>query len=190
MTLQIMDNGTEIRRLGISGATDIELFLHEKLRLKRYFRLSIANTNHATGEGYFVDSHLIGLSTTYSLDYHVGTEAGCHLQNTRMHIVIQCVNHVTGSHLPGQHKFIVVDIGGNNCRTTLCRTHNSAHSHHTAANNHHHINIGHLCPRYGMETHTHRFYQRTLARREQTCGYHLLPWQAYGLFHGAIALNA
>ena len=55
--------------------------------------------------------------------------------------------------------YCIVYVCCNHRCASLRRAYYGSHSYHTATDNHHNINVGYLCARYGMESHAHRFYQ-------------------------------
>ena len=96
-----MDDGTEVRGLCITRTTDIEFLLNEILGLERNLGLGIADADDTASESNFIDSHLISGRAAHSLDDHIGTESGSHLQQTGMYILCLRVDGVAGSHLLG-----------------------------------------------------------------------------------------
>ena len=185
-----MDHRAEIRRLRIARTADIQFLLYKVFRLERHLTLRIADADHATGKGHLVDGHLIGRHAAHRLDHHIGTEAAGQLLQTGVHILLKRVHGVGGSHLLGQRQFLVVDICRNDGGPTQSCTHHGAHAHHATANHHHHVDIRHLGAVHGVETDTHRLYQRTGAGVESLGGNHLLPRQHEQFAHGAPALHA
>ena len=185
-----MDHRTEVGGLCIARTADIEFLLYEILRLEGHLTLGIADTDHTAREGHLVDGHLIGRHTAHSLDHHIWTEATGQLLQTSMGIFGLGIHGISRTHLLGQGQFLIVDVGSDDSGTTQGRTHHGTHSHHTATNDHHYINIGHLSTVYSMETHAHRLYQRTSTGIKPFGRNHLLPGQHEQFAHGTPALHA
>ena len=153
-----MDDGTEIGGHGVARTTDVEFLLHEEFRLERHIGLGIADADDTSGKGHLVDGHLIGRCAAHGFYHHVGTETAGYLQQTGMDILGLAVEGVGYPHAACQGEFFVVYVGSHDRGSPEHRAHDGSHTHHTATNDQHHVNIRHLCSRHGMETDTHRFH--------------------------------
>ena len=72
MMLHIVDDGTEVGRLGIARTADIQLLLHEEFGDKLRPGLGIAYENHAARESHFVDGLILREGRSYGFDDHIG----------------------------------------------------------------------------------------------------------------------
>ena len=76
-----------------------------------------------------------------------------------MDIFRKGVDGIGGTHLMGQRQLFVVNVGSNDGSATLGGTYDGSHAHHAAADDHHHVDVGHLGAAHGVEAHAHRLYQ-------------------------------
>ena len=106
-----------------------------------------------------------------------------------MNIILQGIDGIAGTHLTGDGEFLIVDIRSNDSSTTRGTAHNGTHTHHTTADDHHHVDIRHLCTADGVETHTHRFDEGTGTGCEQSCRNDFLPRHGDILAHGSPTLH-
>src|SRR5574344_616434 len=83
---EILDDGAEVGRKGISGTADVQFLLNKELCLETDICFGISYIDHSAGKTYFVDCHYVGDGAAYSLDDHVYAHAFCNFLQLLVHI--------------------------------------------------------------------------------------------------------